>query len=71
MNTIKSRAPGSAIAQHFRIPFGASLGTGMEMIVEKDINAYAQVKYMLSKYQQLVISIGVLYYFDGRRFRKW
>jgi hypothetical protein len=50
---------------------GLSVGTGIEMIVEKDINAYAQVKYMVSKYQQLVISIGVHYYFEGRRFRKW
>ena len=50
---------------------GLSVGTGIEMIVEKDINAYAQVKYVVSKYQQLVISIGVHYYFEGRRFRKW
>ena len=50
---------------------GLALGTGIEMIVEKDINAYAQVKYIVSSYQQLVISIGVHYYFEGRRFRKW
>jgi len=50
---------------------GLSVGTGIEMIVEKDINAYAQVKYTVSQYQQLVICIGVHYYFSGRRFRKW
>ena len=50
---------------------GLGVGTGIEMIVEKDINAFTQVKYIVSKYQQLVISIGVHYYFEGRRFRKW
>ncbi len=50
---------------------GLAVGTGIEMIVEKDINAYAQIKYIVCNYQQLVISIGVLYYFEGRRFRKW
>jgi len=50
---------------------GLAIGTGIEMIVEKDINAYAQIKYIVSNYQQLVISIGVHYYFEGRRFRKW
>ena len=50
---------------------GLAVGTGIEMIVEKDINAYAQVKYIVSNYQQMVISIGVHYYFEGRRSRKW
>jgi hypothetical protein len=50
---------------------GLAVGTGIEMIVEKDFNAFAQVKYVISQYQQLVISIGVHYYFEGRRFRKW
>lgn len=50
---------------------GFAIGTGIEMIVEKDINAFAQVKYIIGKYQQLVIYIGVHYYFDGRKYRTW
>jgi len=50
---------------------GLSIGTGIEMIVERDINAFAQVKYIIAKYQQLIISIGVHYYFGGRKYRAW
>ncbi len=50
---------------------GFAIGTGIEMIVEKDINAFAQVKYIIGKYQQLVIYIGVHYYFKGRKYRTW
>ena len=50
---------------------GLGIGTGIEMIVEKDLNAYTQVKYIIGKYQQLIIFIGVYYYFKGRKYRAW
>jgi hypothetical protein len=50
---------------------GIGIGTGIEMIVEKNINAYAQIEYVLGKYQQLVIFIGIHYYFEGRIRRIW
>ncbi len=50
---------------------GLGIGTGIEMIVERDLNAYAQVKYIIGKYQQLIIFIGVHYYFGGRKYRTW
>lgn len=50
---------------------GFAIGTGIEMIIEKDINAFAQIKYIVGQYQQLVIYIGVHYYFKGRRYRTW
>lgn len=50
---------------------GIGIGTGIEMIVEGNFNAFAQVKYILGKYQQLVIDIGVYYYFEGRIRRIW
>jgi hypothetical protein len=50
---------------------GLGIGTGIEMIVEQNINAYAQVKYIIGKYQQLIIFIGVHYYFKGRKYRAW
>jgi hypothetical protein len=50
---------------------GIGIGTGIEMIVEKNVNAYAQIEYVLGKYQQLVIFIGVHYYFEGRIRRIW
>lgn len=55
----------------YEIVPGIVIGTGIEMIVETDINAFAQVKYIIGKYQQLVIYIGVHYYFKGRRYRTW
>jgi hypothetical protein len=50
---------------------GIGIGTGIEMIVEGNFNAFAQVKYVLGKYQQLVIDIGIYYYFEGRIRRIW
>ncbi len=50
---------------------GACFGTGIEMIIERDINAFTQVKYAIGKYQQLIITIGVHYYFEGRRYKTW
>ena len=50
---------------------GLNIGTGIEMIVAEDINAYTQVKYVVGKYQYLAISIGVHYYISGRRYRTW
>jgi hypothetical protein len=49
-----------------------NVGTGIEMIVEKNLNAFAQVKGIIGSYSQyLVISIGVHYYFSGRRYKSW
>lgn len=50
---------------------GVSVGTGVEMIIDDRFNAYTQVRYIVGKYQQLIISIGVHYYWDGRRYQSW
>jgi hypothetical protein len=50
---------------------GLNIGTGIEMIVGDDINAFTQIKYVVGEYQHLVISIGVHYYLSGRRFKSW
>jgi hypothetical protein len=50
---------------------GIGFGTGIEMIVEKNVNAYAQIEYVLGKYQQMEIFIGIHYYFEGRIRRIW
>ncbi len=50
---------------------GLNIGTGIEMIVAEDINAFTQIKYVVGKYQYLAISIGVHYYISGRRYRTW
>ncbi len=52
---------------------GLNVGTGIEMIVENDINAYTQIRYVIGKppAQYLVISVGVHYYLSGRRFKNW
>ncbi len=50
---------------------GLSVGTGVEMIIDDRFNAYTQVRYIVGKYQQLIISIGVHYYWDGRRYKSW
>jgi len=68
-NSWKTDDPG--LENNYRAAPGVAIGTGIEMIIENDINAYAQVKYVLSKYQQLVITLGVHYYFEGRRYRTW
>ena len=48
------------------------IGTGIEMIVEKDLNAFAQIKGVIGSYKQyVVISLGVHYYISGRRYRTW
>ena len=49
-----------------------NVGTGIEMIVEKNLNAFAQLKGVVGSYSQyLVIGIGVHYYFNGRRYKSW
>ncbi len=49
-----------------------NVGTGIEMIVEKDVNAFAQIKGVIGSYSQYVaISIGVHYYISGRRYKTW
>lgn len=50
---------------------GIGIGTGIEMIVKKNVNAYTQIEYVLGKYQQMVIFIGIHYYFEGRIRRIW
>jgi len=50
---------------------GIGIGTGIEMIVEKNVNAYTQIEYVIGRYQQLVIFIGIHYYFEGRIRRIW
>jgi hypothetical protein len=49
-----------------------NIGTGIEMIVERNLNAFAQVKGVVGSYSQyLVIGIGVHYYISGRRYKSW
>jgi hypothetical protein len=49
-----------------------NVGTGIEMIVEKDWTAFAQLKGVIGSYKQyIVIGIGVHYYISGRRYRTW
>ncbi len=49
-----------------------NIGTGIEMIVSKDLNGFAQIKGVIGAYSQyLAISIGVHYYLKGRRYRTW
>jgi hypothetical protein len=49
-----------------------NIGTGIEMIVEKNVNAFAQIKGVVGTYSQyLTISIGAHYYFTGRRYKTW
>ena len=49
-----------------------NIGTGIEMIVEKNVNAFAQIKGVIGSYSQyLAIGIGVHYYFTGRRYKTW
>ena len=67
--TWDTEVPG--LGNKYEILPGFAIGTGIEMIVEKDINAFAQVKYIISKYQQLIIYVGIHYYFVGRKYRTW
>lgn len=49
-----------------------NVGTGIEMIIEKDWTAYAQIKGVIGSYKQfIVINIGVHYYISGRRYKTW
>ena len=50
---------------------GLNIGTGIEMIINKEFNAFTQIKYVVGKYQYLVISLGVHYYITTRRFKTW
>lgn len=51
---------------------GANIGTGVEMIVNRDITGTAQLHYTIGKLQYLVISIGANYYISGnRRGSRW
>jgi hypothetical protein len=59
------------LGSSYEVVPGLNIGTGIEMIVADDINAFTQVKYVVGKYQHLVISIGVHYYISGRRYKTW
>ncbi|MFC2081383.1 hypothetical protein ACFLR8_04155 [Bacteroidota bacterium] len=49
-----------------------NIGTGIEMIVEKDLNGFAQIKGVIGSYEKyLAISLGVHYYINGRRYKSW
>ena len=55
---------------------GLNIGTGIEMKIEKDWTAYAQIKAVVGSYDQqasayIVINIGVHYYISGRRYKNW
>ena len=48
-----------------------NIGTGIEMIIEKDWTAYAQIKGVIGSYKYVAINIGVHYYISGRRYKTW
>ena len=49
-----------------------NVGTGIEMIIEKEWTGFAQIKGVVGSYEQyLAISIGVHYYITGRRYKTW
>ncbi len=48
-----------------------NIGTGIEMIIEKDWTAYAQIKGVIGSYKFVAINIGVHYYISGRRYKTW
>ena len=49
-----------------------NVGTGIEMIIEKDLNAFAQLKGVIGSYSQFIaINIGIHYYIKGRRYKTW
>ncbi len=51
---------------------GLNIGTGIEMIVEKDVNAFAQIKGVINAYKPYIaINIGVHYYISSRRYKSW
>jgi len=60
-----------AYKNEFDFSPGVAIGTGTEMIINMNFNAFAQVHYIIGKYQQLIISIGVNYYFEERRYKSW
>jgi hypothetical protein len=68
-SSFKSEDPD--LGSSYEVLPGLNIGTGIEMIVADDFNAFTQIKYVVGKYQHLAISIGVHYYISGRRFNKW
>ena len=48
-----------------------NIGTGIEMIIERDWTAYAQIKGVIGSYKYVAINIGVHYYISGRRYKTW
>jgi hypothetical protein len=55
---------------------GLNIGTGVEMIIERDWTAFAQIKGVIGSYEQevsayIAINIGVHYYISGRRYKTW
>ena len=51
---------------------GLNIGTGIEMIIEKDLNGFVQIKGVVNTYQlYIAINIGVHYYISNRRYKSW
>lgn len=49
-----------------------NIGTGVEMIIEKNLNGFVQIKGVVGSYSQyLAIDLGVHYYLSGRRYKSW
>ena len=48
-----------------------NIGTGIEMIIERDWTAFAQIKGVIGSYKFVAINIGVHYYISGRRYKTW
>ena len=50
---------------------GLNLGASIEMNVNNAYDAVLSAKYIVSNFDQLVISLGVIYHFDTRKRRGW
>jgi len=50
---------------------GINLGAAVEMNVDNSFDAVLSAKYIVSEFDQLIISLGVIYRFDSRKRRGW
>ena len=50
---------------------GLNLGAAVEMNVDNSFDAVLSAKYIVSEFDQLIISLGVIYRFDSRKRRGW
>jgi len=46
---------------------GLNIGGGINMFVDNDFDAFVSGKFIVSKYNQFVINVGIIYYFEGLR----